>query len=162
MRRLMLLLAFGLLASTTTVAVLGSWIGWLPWHLQTMAGPSMEPALPDGSLLVIGRTSHWQAGDIVAYRLPGRPTGIARLVRVANQGGADEYSIQADQASAKYTVMANVLVGRVRYHWAIAGPIYRFLRSWLGITMGVYLPAITLAAYETNHLARRLAEFSLE
>ena len=161
MKRLILLLALGWLVSTTTLLVLGSWVGWLPWHLQTMVGQSMEPALPSRSLLVIGRTNHLQAGDVVAYRLPGRQTGIARVVRVANQGGADEYSLQADQASASYTVMATAIVGQVLYHWSVAGPVYQFLRSWPGITLGVYLPAIGLAAYETNRLARRLAEFSL-
>lgn len=164
MKRLTLVVALVLIGLTASVTILSSLAGWLPWHLQVMTGQTMEPAIANHSLLVTVRqpAAEFPAGTVVAYRWPGQQMAVARIVRLANQGGDTRYTLQADAAPAEYTVSSAAILGKVRYHWRLVAPIYQFLRSWPGLVLGLYLPAVGLAAREVNRLAQELAQISLE
>lgn len=164
MKRLTLLLAVILVGLTASVTILSSLAGWLPWHLQVMPGRTMEPTIVEGSLLVSVRhpVTELKAGSVVVYRWPGRQTTVGRIIRLTNEDGTDRYTVQADGASAEYIVSPEAIIGEVRYHWPLLGPIYQFLRSWPGLILGLYLPATGLMAHEINRLAQQLAQFSLE
>ena len=60
-------------------------LGWWPLRRVTVRGPSMAPALKDGDVVLVRRTTKAKVGDIVLVRWPSRPTQLS-VKRVARPG----------------------------------------------------------------------------
>jgi signal peptidase I len=60
-------------------------LGWWPLRRVTVRGPSMAPALKDGDVVLVRRTTKAKVGDIVLVRWPSRPQQLS-VKRVAGPG----------------------------------------------------------------------------
>jgi signal peptidase I len=107
---------------------LGGPAGWI-----LVAGQSMEPSIHAGSLVIVEKRVEYQAGDIVAYRVPDGDPGAGQNVIHRIVGGAPDtgFVVQGDNTNAPdiWRPRPDEIVGAV---WLVvpgAVPLLLFLRS---------------------------------
>ena len=61
-------------------------MGRCPFGRLAVTGTSMLPTLAPGDFLVVRWRARVRRGDLVVVRLPGRPLGVKRVVRVVAEG----------------------------------------------------------------------------
>lgn len=92
------------LAALLVAAVVGSWWVWLrpsplggPLTLVTVSGTSMQPTFRSGDLVAVYENDHYEAGDVIAYRVR-RPEGDGGVVihRIIGGDAASGYRTQGD------------------------------------------------------------------
>jgi signal peptidase len=88
-----------------TVALVGAWVFFLrptalggPASYLFVSGTSMLPTLQTGDLVIARADANYEAGDIVAYRVPEGQPGAGALVihRIIGGNGVGGFDIQGD------------------------------------------------------------------
>lgn len=125
----------------------------------TVATPSMAPAVPQGSLVLIHRvpTAGLKVGDIVTYINPRNThqTITHRIVKTEVKNGLPYYVTKGDANRASDPqILGGTIVGKVEFHSLLMGQIAGFIRNPFGIILLVILPAILIIIDEVRRLRR--------
>lgn len=96
--RRFLRLAVAAAALTVVVAFLALQLPWSPVRSIVVAGPSMQPALHGGDVVVTVRRSDYRRGDVVAFRIPSGEPGAGKLVihRVVGGDATSGFTTRGD------------------------------------------------------------------
>ncbi|HTE57466.1 MAG TPA: signal peptidase I [Verrucomicrobiae bacterium] len=119
---------------------------------------SMEPRLSPGDAVFVKRVpvSALQVGDIVTYISPAHPeqTTTHRIVDIAGPVGRPTYlTLKGDaNRTADAPVSPYAVVGKQVASVPYLGRVLDFLRSWAGITLFVYMPALAVVLVEVRKL----------
>ena len=154
---LALVLALGLAA-----ALVSQLLGRTGHGLVVIAGGSMTPALPLGSLVVVEPVSDpatLRAGDVVTIRTePDRAPVTHRIVRVVQHDGSVWLELRGDANAAADPVIfpASAVLGRAVLAWPELGRWLTILGSAGGLRLVLGLAAtLYLLAVLLDELARR-------
>ncbi len=133
------------------------------WRIDFLASGSMEPQLKVGDLIVT-RPVEPKAivvGDIIAFYptdlhenlVSHRVIGIEKNPALSFQTKGD-----ANETSDPFIIPARNLVGRVSFHTRYLGYIARFLKTPLGFTCGMVIPALIILGACVNSLRFELVK----
>jgi signal peptidase I len=104
-----------------------------------VSGKSMEPTLKNGDLVVALRKSSYQAGDIVAYRIPDREQGAGALVihRITGGSAPAGYVLQGDNRTGEdiWRPQSRDIAGDMRVRLPRVGLFLNFVRTPLGMAL---------------------------
>jgi signal peptidase len=138
----------------------------LPGGIRTLTvlSGSMEPAIPVGSVVVVGRvgSDRVRVGDVITFAR-GRAGENAsnvytthRVVQVVGSGPGVSFVTRGD-ANAKAdaaVVPGGQVVGRVMLTIPYLGQVSRFVRTPMGLVLLILLPAAVLITEEIWGLLR--------
>lgn len=117
----------------------------------TVAGVSMEPTLHAGDLVIMTRAEAYEAGDVVAYRVPQGDAAAGRHVihRVIGGGANGGYLLQGDNTPApdRWRPTEDDMIGRQLVAVPRLGSVLMFLKQPAAIA-GV---AAALAVFALPH-----------
>lgn len=128
------------------------------YQLLSVQSDSMRPfALKGGAVVVDRNDTRAAVGDVVSYRSPVDATTMTinthRVVAVDQSRGL--MTTKGDNLSARdYVVPLRNVVGTVRFSLPYIGTLLDALKHPLGLVAAVYIPAISLIAYEARRLTR--------
>lgn len=138
--RLLLLAACTVLAAGVASALIRlagpQWLGG-PTAAVIVVGESMEPALHAGDLVIVRRSSSYQAGDVIAYRVPidgdGRQANV--IHRVTGGDGEAGYVTRGDNRDTvdAWRPTPAEVIGERWFHVPWAGTAVYAMRSALGL-----------------------------
>ncbi|MDB5165933.1 MAG: peptidase signal peptidase [Candidatus Saccharibacteria bacterium] len=150
-----------MLLTLTLMTTLWAFVFSHQWLISTVQTTSMQSSIPKGSLVLIHRqpTVMIRTGQVAMYKFDHRQSVIHRVVGVHTDGNSRTTIVfKGDENSdADDPVNTDQVVGSVVGHVPLAGNAVMFMRSWLGLVLCVYIPAILFISYEVNRLARTLA-----
>jgi len=143
----------------SALILLGSWHG-LGWQSLSIPTGSMRPNIPPGSQVFVHQVSpnSLKVGDVITYKNPLHPkTTIShRIVKVfpitkhmpgfITKGDANE--------TADIPIAPGSIEGKVVQHVPYLGWAMMWTRSWTGISVLVYLPALLIMIDEVRKLNR--------
>lgn len=119
------------------------------FHVYTVDGNNMAPALKRGSVAIAAPTSagKLRVGDVIAYRVSGsQPPVLHRIVQITNDNGQSAFITQGDRSATPDAVPVTLQSSgdKVIYIVPYAGYILDFARSTLGkiVLIGLPLPAL--------------------
>jgi len=145
LRRMLAGLWLGLAVSTLAVVAVSHVGPALGFRVVIVAGGSMSPSIPIGSLLAERpSTGTVAAGDVVTMEMPNGATITHRVTRVVERDGGTWLETRGD-ANAEpdpALVPASAVSGVVAFHIPLAG----FLLAFLGLPTGVVCVLSTLVA----------------
>lgn len=151
-------LATVLLLLAILVAV-GMFVGpQVGWHVDTVYGGSMEPAIKLGSLAVIQPVDPQtiKAGDIITYRSSTESNTVTthRVIEVANNDGSLVFHTQGDanEDPDPYTVPAENVQGRVWISVPYAGYVVDFVKNPLCLGLLIGIPAALIIGIELRNI----------
>ncbi len=130
------------------------------WHFVMVAGGSMEPTIPYGSVAVMKEIDDARglpAGKIIEYRSPD--TGIVTTHRIveATEGG-DAYVTRGDanNVNDRTPVPAENVIGEYRFHIPNLAHWINWLQSPTGLLTLVWIPGMLLIANEVRNVIKHL------
>lgn len=141
------------------------------WQLLSIPTGSMRPAIVPGSLVLVHRVPDQtlKVGDVITYTNPltMRSTLTHRIIRVYKiDGKIPAYITKGDaNPSPDPPVVAGLVQGRELMHMPHAGALLMWAKTWVGIAILVYLPALIIIAEETRRMAdylRAMRPYRLE
>lgn len=128
------------------------------WHIDTVYGGSMEPAIKLGSLAVIQPVDPQdvKVGDAITYRSGTESNTVTthRVIEVANNDGSLVFRTQGDanEDPDPYTVPAENVVGRVWISVPYAGYAMDFVKKPLGFGLLIGIPAAIIIGIELRNI----------
>jgi len=130
----------------------------LGWQLLSVPTGSMRPSISPGSLVLVHRVpdSSLRVGDVITYTNPMtlRSTLTHRIVGITHPHGIVTYTTKGDaNPSPDQPVVGGLVQGRMAAHVPFAGSLLLWAKSWPGLIVLVYLPALVIVAEETRRLA---------
>jgi signal peptidase I len=136
------------------------------WGWQALSIPtgSMRPHVPPGSLALVHRVpnSTLKVGDVITYTNPltERGTVTHRIVKTYKIAGRiPAYITKGDANTTPDTLVVGGLVqGKMVWHVPYVGEGLMWAKSWVGIAVLVYLPALVIMLEETRRLASYWAQ----
>jgi signal peptidase I len=134
------------------------------WHAlgyKTLDVPtgSMRPTIPPGSLVLMKSVpiSTIKVGDIINYTNPRnvRETITHRVIRTYKIAGKIPAFITKGDAnpSADPPVIAGLVKGKAAWHISYAGRWLQWSKTWPGLIVLLYLPALLLMIEEVQRMA---------
>ncbi|HET6924250.1 MAG TPA: hypothetical protein VFH39_00270 [Candidatus Saccharimonadales bacterium] len=145
-------------AFVVLVAVSG--IGLAVWRLPNMnfvsVHTSVDTFLHYGDAVMTRPTGLAQlhTGDLVSYYDPLQPGNMrTSRVQAVHAAGGSFVPAGAEISQHPADVSASLLIGKVHYRLSYAGYLLDFVRSRLGLVLGVYLPALIILNHEILLLA---------
>lgn len=164
LKRIFQALATVLLVMAVLVAV-GIFVGpKFGWHVDTVYGGSMEPAIKLGSLAVIKpvEPETVSEGDIITFAAPTENSVIIthRVTQVIDGESGLMFSTKGDanEEPDAYTVPAENVLGRVWISIPYAGYFTDFTRSRLGFGLLIGIPAAIIIGIELRNIFRSISE----
>lgn len=143
------------LGLTGTAAAIG-WLRLAHCQLLTVQTASMVPTFRPGDGVIEQATSphSLRLGQIVSYRSPRNPNIVIshRLIKIDSVSGWLTTKGDAAQA-ADPSFPPQLLIGRDLYLLPGFGSWLNRLKSPLGLTLTIYLPAVLIALNELRRLA---------
>ena len=161
MRKLVVLEAF-VIAVGIAALVLGraGFVG-SPLSYVVVAGHSMQPTLHLGDVVVLGRSSSYRKGEVVAYKVPagGPGAGLMVIHRIVGGNPRDGYVMRGDnkQFNDPWRPRPRDVVGRELFVVPKLGLAIRYVRSPLGFAAlaGLLTMTIMLAGGAGDRRSRR-------
>lgn len=155
------------LAALTVLLFNRSALGWQALSVPT---GSMRPTMSPGSLVLVHRVplSSLKVGDVITHTNPltMRTTLTHRIVKAYKVKGIPAFITKGDaNPGADPPVVGGLVKGRMVGHVPYAGALLMWAKTWTGITVLVYLPALLVMIYETRLLAaylRQMKPYRLE
>jgi len=156
-----------LLATSLSVAVLAACCGlWLlvnlpvsGWKVLAVPTGSMRPGVPVGSLAVVRRVpiSALKPGDVITYINPlnVHQTITHRIIKEYRIGGTVPGFITKGDANsvADVPIAGGSVQGKMIWHAPYLGTLFTWMKSWTGIAILVYLPALIIMVQECKRLS---------
>lgn len=126
--------------------------GWRALSVQT---GSMRPAINPGDMVLVKRVpiSALKNGDVITYINPKnkKQTITHRIVSVKKQ--SPQLIVKGDaNDSPDPVVFIHQIIGKQKYRVPFAGYLMNFLRTWQGLTIFLYLPALFIIVSEIKRL----------
>lgn len=127
-------------------------------RLLSVQSGSMMPTLKKGDLVSVKRVpeSSIRVGDIITFINPRdkRTTVTHRVVTLSPHAANGNTVITKGDANAgpDIPIEASSIVGRVERHVPYAGHAVDFLRTWPGLVVLIYLPALLVIIAELKRL----------
>jgi signal peptidase I len=143
----------------------------LGWQLLSVPTGSMRPGMPPGSLVLTHRVplSSLKVGDVITYTNPltMHTTLTHRIIKEYKLDGKVPSFITKGDAnpSPDPPVIGGLVQGIRAAHVPYAGYLFMWAKTWVGIAVLIYLPALLIMFEETRRLAdalRRLKPYKLE
>ena len=127
---------------------------------------SMDPAIPQGSLIVIKREpiSQLKSGDVVTYINPSNPkqTITHRVVEIKSNGLPTLITKGDANQVADKEIMGGNVVGKVIWHYPEIGQAFSYARGWPLLIIFVFIPAAFIIFDEIRLLRRSLKRSEIE
>jgi signal peptidase I len=124
---------------------------YLPLRLLAVTSPSMQPALPSGSLVITTPQDHYAVGDIVSFRPdPTSSTVITHRIigfrrdNLLTAGDANAYTDNFD-------LLPEQIVGQVRFSFPLVGFFISLASTFTGFFLSVFLPTLILLYINSKH-----------
>ena len=147
------------LAALTVLTFNRSAFGWQALSVPT---GSMRPAMQPGSLVLTHRVpiSSLKVGDVITHTNPlsARTTITHRIVKIYKANGRIPVFVTKGDAnpSADPAVVGGMVKGKMAWHVPHVGTLLMWAKTWTGIAVLVYLPALVVMIHETRLLAAYL------
>lgn len=128
------------------------------WHFVMVAGGSMEPTIPFGSVAVMYRLDDargLEPGTIIEYTSPD--TGAVtthRIIDVTPDGNAYVTRGDANNAEDQTPVPIENVIGEYRYHIPELAKAIEWLQTPTGLLALVWIPGMLLILMELRVLVR--------
>lgn len=130
----------GMLTWVLALAIALGWFFFLrpaglggPAGYVIVSGESMEPMMQTGDLAIVHRESHYDIGDVVAYRIPADDVGGGMLVihRIIGGTAGDGFILQGDNRDTPdmWRPTSDDVVGSLRVYVPHAGTALFLLRT---------------------------------
>jgi signal peptidase I len=129
------------------------------WEALTIPTGSMRPGMPPGSLALMHRApdASLKVGDIITYANPRHPgtTVSHRIVKkYLVDGRVPGFVTKGDaNQSADLPVVAGAIDGKIVWHVPYVGAWLLWAKSWTGLAVLVYAPALLIIIEEMLRLA---------
>lgn len=134
----------------------------------TVRTGSMEPAIPQGSLVVVKPEKEYNPGDVVTFRYSKKDdqTVTHRILGIEKQINTETFLTKGDANEEKdlQPVVLENIVGKVVIVLPFAGYILSFTRQPIGLAVVIIIPAllfiageITTIKKEISHLRRKVS-----
>ena len=142
----------------------------LGWQALSVPTGSMRPTFTPGSLVLSHRVaiSSLKVGDIITYTNPltMRSTLTHRIIKVYKIDGKIPAFITKGDAnpSPDPPVVGGLVQGQMVWHVPYVGDLLMWAKTWTGIAILIYLPALLVIIEETRRLAdylRQMKPYSL-
>ncbi len=129
------------------------------YRLYVVLTGSMEPAVPAGSLAVVGANdpANLKFGDVVTYRNFDSGKIIThRIVSIDNTDGSLQFTTRGDANDTDdFTpVMPADIIGKVVFSIPLIGALMEFARSKTGLLVFAIIPGLMIIVYELRKLFR--------
>lgn len=149
---------FLLTIQTSVLTVIGS-IGFLlvlpqlpfslPFTSYTITSGSMEPVIPAGSIVIVGKTQNVSVDDIIAFASPveTQTTIVHRIVKQTQESGRVNYSTKGDNNNAGDNWMVNPeqIIGKVFFTIPFVGYISAQSKHPMGFAIFIGIPLFFFA-----------------
>lgn len=149
-------------AALMTVAVAVAAVGLLatvghngPMKVLVVQTGSMTPTIPVGSLVVTRNMSDYRIGDVITYRQGGN--FVTHRV-VAKTNGAYQTKGDANNAPDGNLVLPSAIAGKVFISLPYAGKFISFVKTPLGFSLLIVLPALFVVIQEIMAIGKELAK----
>lgn len=146
----------GLLAVATGGAV---WWHRSSMHIMSVESGSMAPAIRRGDAVLVSRQPvALKPGDIISFKSPLDQSVLIthRIVSISTQGNT--FVTKGDRLAKPDPPFSGALVyGTVKYRLPYIGYVLSFLRTPIGLVLGVYVPALTVVVAEFRRLTRHFS-----
>lgn len=130
------------------------------WKALAIPTGSMRPGMPPGSLALVRSVPEksLKIGDVITYTNPLHPSSTIthRIVKKIVVGGKIPGFITKGDSNklTDVPVVAGAVQGRVVWHISYAGAGLRWAKTWTGIAVLVYGPALLIIIEEAGRLNR--------
>lgn len=143
---LLVLIALGL-----ATVILGRVLPAVGHPVLIVAGPSMEPAIPLGSAVVLADVApnELRVDDVVSLRTgPSQAIFTHRITRVVERDGAPWIETRGDANAAvdPSLTSADAVIGRIAVSLPVAGYLLTLLSSPIGVVFALSLGGLLLVA----------------
>ncbi|HEY4161197.1 MAG TPA: signal peptidase I [Candidatus Saccharimonadales bacterium] len=143
----------------------------LGWQALSVPTGSMRPAMQPGSLVLTHRVPirSLKVGEVITHTNPlaTSTTLTHRIVKVYKIDGKIPAFVTKGDAnpSPDPPVVGGLVQGRMVWHVPYAGELLMWAKTWAGIAVLIYLPALLIMTHETRLLAvylRKMKPYRLE
>lgn len=145
-----------------TVALAVAGIGLLatvghngPMKVLVVQTGSMEPTIPVGSLVITRHASDYQIGDVVTYKLGGN--FVTHRV-VAKTNGTYQTKGDANNSPDGGLVLPSAIAGKAFISLPYVGKFISFVKTPLGFSLLIVLPALFVVIQEIMAIGKELAK----
>lgn len=151
-------LGIGLLLSAS-VAMLALSLPASGWKALSVQTGSMKPGIMPGDLVLVRNVpaSDLRIGDIITYISPQKnsQTITHRITEVlTSPNGPGRFIVKGDaNAAADPVVYQNQIIGTAKMTIPKLGFLFDWLRTWVGLAIIIYTPALLIVAAEVRKLA---------
>lgn len=131
----------------------------LGWHLVVVAGGSMEPTIPFGSVAIIRDTdpAKVKPGDIVMYNDPRTMKVVThRVTAVSEDGTALTTKGDANNSADEGTLPRSAIRGEYLLSVPMVGRFVHWMGTREGFLAVILVPGLTIIAIELASIAREL------
>lgn len=146
-----------LIAGMMVVTVLVGILAWQApsWRLYAVQTGSMGQAVPKGSLVLVRRSGNPLApGTVASYRHPQNDKMVITHRVIGYDAKHGQYMFKGDSnQSADLPVPISRIIGTVDHRIRYLGYVCTFLKTPVGLLVGIYLPASLIIIYEISRLA---------
>jgi signal peptidase len=135
---------------------------YLGMSFFTIYGGSMMPTIPIGSVVAVKsvEASAIKVGDIITFSTGTEADKVVthRVVEVSNGSGALSFRTAGDNnANPDGTaVLAENVVGKVRFHVPLLGYLSSFVTTKLGFILLIMVPGILIISLEVRNIIAEL------
>lgn len=121
-------------------------------HYLVVQSGSMEPALPVGSVVIIKPVdpNKLQKNEIICFKLSGPQSITHRIIDVTDNGFITKGD--ANNASDNFVVEKKDVIGKVVLTIPYVGYLNHFVKTPLGFTLLIVLPATIIIAGEMRNI----------
>jgi signal peptidase I len=145
---------------------------WNAFGFKALSVPtgSMRPTIPPGSLVLMHRVplSSLKVGDVITYTNPltMKSTITHRIIKTYKIDGKVPAFITKGDAnlSPDVPVVGGLVQGKAVWHVPVVGRVMMWSKTWTGIAILIYIPALLLTIEEIQRLTeyyKRLAPYRL-
>ncbi|MDO8497766.1 MAG: signal peptidase I [bacterium] len=119
---------------------------------------SMSPRIHQGDLTIIRKYPSYKVGDIIAYLYNFNNKEIVISHRVIGIGG-NTYITQGDaNVIPDEPVIPRLILGKVIAIIPFLGSFFFFLSTTIGLTVAIFIPAVTVVAIELAQIYWELSD----
>ncbi len=129
--------AAGAAAALVVAAFVALQLPSSPVRTVVVAGPSMQPTMQSGDIVVAVRRASYARGDVVAFRIPAGEPGAGKIVihRIVGGDGTSGYVMRGDNREGvdAWHPRHRDVVGEAALHVPRLGHLSTLLRTPLGM-----------------------------
>ncbi len=133
----------------------------LPLDARSVLTGSMEPAIPQGSVVFIYPQAEYEEGDIVTFKRIESQLEIPithRIIRIEEESGRRMFVTKGDGNEYEDTnsVSEEEIYGRVIFHLPLVGRLLDIARTPLGFAALIIIPALLVISDEVRKIIKHI------